>query len=168
AARYPPKQFATGAGDEGPDQHFHGQRKARRLALNRRLEPPRERSLRILAQLVHLRHAVYAPHGAERRAVLHAVILAPQVVGAVLLKWDTRMTALLRAPVDQAILADIEVPRAGAAEPVVWLSVGKVLLEAVVVREVEHRLSERHDPLQNQPLRLAPRARPAAAALDRS
>src|SRR5262249_11763865 len=111
-------------------------------------------------------HAVYAPHGAERRAVLHAVILAAQVVGAVLLQWDTRMTALLRAPVDQAILADIEVPRAGAAEPVVWLSVGKVLLEAVVVREVEHRLSERQDPLQNQPLRLVELEQPAASIMN--
>ena len=78
------------------------------------------------------------------------------------------MTTLLRAPVDQTILADIEVPGAGAAEPVVWLSVREVLLKSVVVGEVEQRLSERHDSLQNQPLRLVELKQPAGSTMNDS
>src|ERR1700719_334228 len=66
---------------------------------------------------------------AERSAGLLGVVLAAQVLHRVLGEGNAGIAALLRAPVDQAILADIEIARTGAATPFVRLALGDVVLE---------------------------------------
>ena len=78
-----------------------------------------------------------AAYGAQRRASLVTVILPLQILGAILLERDARVAPLLRTPVHEAVLADVEIPCTGTAVPLVGLPVGEVLLEAVVIREVE-------------------------------
>jgi hypothetical protein len=52
-------------------------------------------------------------------------------------EWDAGMTALLRAPMDESILANIEEARAGAAVPHIGKTAYEVFLETVVVSERE-------------------------------
>ena len=79
---------------------------------------------------IHRRHAVHAADRAVRRARLRRRELAADVVDGVALERHARIAALLRAVVHQAVLADVEVARAGAAAPLVRLAVGQVVLEA--------------------------------------
>lgn len=90
--------------------------------------------MRISAQLVYLRHAVDTAHGAQRRTAFDTVILGLQMVGGVLLQRNTRMTRMLRAPVHETVLADVEVSRTGAALPVVGLSVGDAPIGSHLMR----------------------------------
>src|SRR6185436_5941298 len=113
-----PKQPASGTRDKRPLQDLDGQRETRRLPADRRREPLRQRTLRVLAQFIHLRDAMDAANRTHRRAALDAVILGTEIVEAVLRQRDAWMTALLRAPMYETVLADIEVPRTGAALPV--------------------------------------------------
>src|SRR6185503_20029845 len=142
ARRGLPKQSASGTRDKRPLQDLDGQRETMRLPADRRREPLRQRPLRVLAQFVHLRDAMDTPNRTHRRAALDAVIFGTEIVEAVLRERDAWMTALLRAPMDETVFADIEVPRTGAALPVIGLALCKVLLKPVVVREVEQRLAE--------------------------
>src|SRR5215471_8427113 len=64
-----------------------------------------------------------------------------QIFGAILLERNTRTTALLRAIVDESILADVEIPASGAAFPVVRISLYEVLLKLVVVGKSRKRLA---------------------------
>jgi len=106
----------------------------------------------LVAQFVHLSDSMNAANRAQRSAALAAVILPLQIVRTVLLERDTRMPSLLRTPVHETVLADIEISRAGAAVPFIGHAVREVLLEAVVVREVEQRLAECDDALPTEPL----------------
>src|SRR6478609_5252296 len=72
---------------------------------------------------------MHAADRAERRAPFRRQQLAPDVLGRVAGERDAGHPALLRTPVDEAILTDVEIARAGAATPVVRLAVGKVGLE---------------------------------------
>ena len=54
----------------------------------------------------------------------------------------------------EAVLADVEIARAGAAVPFIRLAIGQILLKPVVVREVEHRLPERHNLFEDCSLRI--------------
>src|SRR5713226_786476 len=81
--------------------------------------------------------------GAVGRAEFFCRILAAPIGGGVFLERYARVPALLRTPVHQPVLADVEVTRAGAAPPVIFLSAGDVVLETV-----EQRIgprSKRHD-----------------------
>src|SRR5579862_299996 len=55
---------------------------------------------------------------------------APDVVDRVVVERRSGSAALLRAVMDQAVLADVKVARAGAAAPFVRLAVREVVLEA--------------------------------------
>ena len=55
--------------------------------------------------------------------------LATDLSTGVLKHRDTRITALLRTPVYTAIFRDVKITRAGAALPVVWLTVHQIFLE---------------------------------------
>src|SRR5205085_4497761 len=72
---------------------------------------------------------VRAGDRAERRAPLLGVVLALHVGLSVLGERDAGRAALLRAVVDESVLADVEVARAGAAAPGVSLARGEVVLE---------------------------------------
>src|SRR3954447_21191716 len=75
---------------------------------------------------IHERHAVDAADGAERCAPLRGQQLAADVVGRIGGERDAGEAALLRAPVDQPVLADVEIARAGATAPVVRLAIGEI------------------------------------------
>ncbi len=79
---------------------------------------------------VHRRHAMDAADRAVRRAGLFRAELAPDIGDGVGLERHARIPALLRAVVDQALFADVEISRARAASPLVRLPVGEVVLEA--------------------------------------
>ena len=78
------------------------------------------------------------------------------------------MAALLRAPVHQAILADVQIARAGAAMPLVRLAVREFLLEPIVVCEIQQRLAETGDFLQDRPLSIVERRQAAVLIVDDS
>src|SRR5215470_2467777 len=70
-----------------------------------------------------------AADGAVRRAPLRRQKLALDVVDRVGLERHPGNAALLRAVMDEAVLADVEVARARAAPPLVRLAVGEPFLE---------------------------------------
>src|SRR5262245_50416043 len=133
------KQLSLRTRDEQPHEDLDGARPLR-LTPNSSGKPLSESRLWTVAQLVNLGDSVHAPDGAERRAGFDLVVFPSQVGGAIALQGNCRMTALLRAPVHQAVLADVEIPGAGAAMPLVGPTEGEILLKAVVVCEGERRL----------------------------
>src|SRR5262245_23532552 len=80
------------------------------------------------------------------------MVFGTQLLETVAIQRNPRTATLLRAPMDQSILADIEIPGAGGAMPVVRFAVRQILLKAVVVGEIEDRLSGGHDALEHSPL----------------
>ena len=72
---------------------------------------------------------VRAGDGAERRAGFLRVVLAPEIFHRVIGERDAGIATLLRAVVDEPVLADVEVARAGAASPVVGASGGEIILK---------------------------------------
>src|SRR5262245_8653048 len=144
------KEIALRIRDERPHQDPDRNGEGRASIRSGCREPLRQRGLWILSQFVDLRDAVHAADGAVRRAFLHAVVLPPQVVGAVIVQWRAWPAALLRAPVHESVLTDIQVTTAGPAVPVVCLATGEIFLKAVVVGEVEDGLSSRDDLLEHR------------------
>src|SRR2546423_33076 len=67
---------------------------------------------------------------AVRGAGLARRELASNIVDRIRLERHGRITALLRAVVDEALFADVQVACAGAAPPLVRLPVREVVLEA--------------------------------------
>src|SRR5215472_523459 len=57
-------------------------------------------------------HLLHAGNGALRRAKLRSIKFAVSHLGRVLRQWYPRIAALLRAPVHQSILANVEIARA--------------------------------------------------------
>ena len=82
----------------------------------------------LLSHVVHHGSLVNAGDGAIGSAGLDAVILALQINLCVLLQGNARPAPLLRAVMDQTILADVEIAAAGVAVPVVRLPANQVLL----------------------------------------
>ncbi len=70
-----------------------------------------------------------------RRAGFLRKELAADIGNRIFFQRDARVAALLRAVVDQPILANVEVSCARAAAPVVGFSFGDVVLEAIDARE---------------------------------
>ena len=69
-----------------------------------------------------------------RRARFFRPVFPFEIGGPVLREPDAGRAALLRAPVDQAVFADVEVARAGAAVPLIRPAGDQILLEHVIVR----------------------------------
>src|ERR1700728_248986 len=77
------------------------------------------------------RHLVDARDGAVRRAGFLCQIFAAQIFTSVILQRRSRIAALLRAVVDESVLANVEIARSGAASPVVGQTLGDVVLKCV-------------------------------------
>ena len=66
-----------------------------------------------------------------RRAGLFCPIFAVDVVHGVLLEWNSRIAALLRAVVNQTVFANVKVTSPGAALPFVLDAVRDIVLKIV-------------------------------------
>ena len=104
---------------------------------------------------------MHAGNGATRGAAFFGAEFALALLGRVFGERNAGISALLRAIMDQAVLADVEVARAGAAAPIVFAARGDVVLEAIDASE--GALAERHDLFENFALALAERAELAVA-----
>ena len=76
-----------------------------------------EHSARILPDFVQHRRLLDTGDAAERRAFFDDGVLPFDVLVRVVSERDARMAALLRAPVNEPILADVEEARTGVAVP---------------------------------------------------
>src|SRR5581483_3450427 len=74
---------------------------------------------------------MHAGNRAMRSAALFGAILAADIVDCVFFKRNTRITALLRTIVHQAVFADIQITRSGAAAPLVRTPLRDVVLKPV-------------------------------------
>ena len=90
---------------------------------------------------------MHAGNGAARRAAFFCAKFALALLGRVFGQRNAGISALLRAVVDQAVLANVEIAGAGAASPIVFAARGDVVLEAV--HASEGTLAERHDLFEN-------------------
>src|SRR5205085_11810932 len=79
---------------------------------------------------------MHALECAGRRAPLLRVVLTLEIFHRVLFERDAGCAALLRAPVNQTVLADVQVARTGAAAPFVRLTVSNGVLKPVEARVV--------------------------------
>src|SRR5262249_10285537 len=111
-----------------------------RLGLERRSG----QGLRVAPEIDH-RNLVDAGDRAAGSALFLSPVSQADVIDRVLLERDTRISALLGAVVDQAVLADVDIASAGAAFPLVRLSVGDIALE--VIDAAVGALAEGFDPL---------------------
>ena len=117
------------------------------------------------------RDAVDAADRAERRAPFRRQELAADVVDRVRRRAARRAAALLRAPVHEPVLADVEIACAGAALPVVRLAVGKVHLEAAdagveVLEDLSASVDPPHHVVEHRALVRAERLEEAGAVVD--
>ena len=96
-----------------------------------------EHSARILADFIQHGGLLDTGDAAERRAFFDDGVLLFDVLVLVVNEWDAGMAALLRAPMDESILADVEEARAGAAVPCIGKTADEIFLETVVVSEGE-------------------------------
>ena len=94
------------------------------------------------------------------------MILAPQILRTVTLERCGGAAPLLRAPVNEPVLADIEIAGAGGAMPVVGSAYREILLKPVVVCKIEGGLSDRNHLLQHPALMIVERQQLAAAVVD--
>src|SRR5579864_9756136 len=85
---------------------------------------------------------VHAGNRALGRTGFFGEEFSAKIVAGVLFQRDSGVAALLRAVVDQAVLANIKVARTGAAPPLVGLALRDVVLEGVDAGETAllHRL----------------------------
>src|SRR5579863_3289491 len=68
-------------------------------------------------------------------------------LNSILGERNAGVAALLRAVMDEAVLANVEVARAGAAAPVVFAARGDIVLKRIDARK--RTLAEAHDFLEN-------------------
>src|SRR5439155_23764990 len=100
----------------------------------------------ILAQLVsgHLRVApvvedanlMHALDSAGGRAPLFGFVFAVEIFDSVVCEGNSRIAALLRAPVNQAVFADVEIARAGTTAPLIRFALGDAVLKPVKARVI--------------------------------
>ena len=74
-------------------------------------------------------YLVHAGNGAARGAAFFGEEFAVALLVGVFHERNAGIAALLRAIVDQAVFADVEVARAGAAAPVVFLAARRCCAE---------------------------------------
>src|ERR1700687_1551159 len=100
-----------------------------------------------IAPVVQDAHLLHAGNGAARRAEFLREIFVAAHFRRVLRQRNARISALLRTPVHQAVLANIEIARAGAAAPVVFAAARVIVLEFVEARK--RALPQRHHLFEN-------------------
>src|SRR5580704_18169596 len=103
---------------------------------------------------------------AAGRAALFGQEFAAAALGTVLRQRDAWISALLRAVVHQAILADIKVAGAGAATPIILFAGGNVVLKLIHARE--RLLAERHDLFENFALARSQRLKLTVAVVNQA
>jgi len=81
------------------------------------------------------RSLMHAGNGAARRATFLRHEFALALLVRIFEQRHAGIPALLRTIMDQAIFADVQVARAGAAPPVVFEAFGDVVLELINARE---------------------------------
>src|SRR5262245_66281864 len=91
---------------------------------------------------------MHAADGAVRRAPLGTHELAADVVESVLFERRPGCASLLRTPVHQTVLADVQVAAARPAVPVVWPAFDEILLKPAYagVQVLEDLLSRADEP----------------------
>ena len=99
-----------------------------------------------------------------RSARFFRVELAMAALGGVLGERDARIAALLRAVMDEAILANVEIARAGAAAPMVFAARGDIVLKRIDARK--RAFAEAHDFLENFALVRCKRLKLAVAVVN--
>lgn len=88
-----------------------------------------------------------ARNRASRRAAFLCFVLALAPLRRILVERDPRISALLGAVMNQAVLADIQVAGARPAAPIVFASSGDIVLEGIDSRK--GAFPESHDLLEN-------------------
>ena len=63
---------------------------------------------------------MHAPDRAMWRARFLGEVFSFDVGKRIFLEWNARVTPLLGTIVNQPVFANVEIPRAGAASPIVW------------------------------------------------
>src|SRR5262249_5383099 len=96
---------------------------------------------RVLPDCIEHSRLLYARDRAIGRTGLLDRRLALQIRARVLCERYAGMAPLLRAIVDQPILADVQESSASAAVPAIREALRDVFLEAIVLREGEHLLA---------------------------
>ena len=66
-----------------------------------------------------------------RRARFLGVELAAKIIHGVVHQRNAGVAALLRAPVNEAVFADIQVARSGSAAPLIGLAASDIVLELI-------------------------------------
>src|SRR5690242_693691 len=89
-----------------------------------------------VAPVVENANLVNALEGARRRAPFLGFVLAIEIFHRVLLEWDSRITALLRAPVDQTFFANVQIARAGTTAPVIRFAFRDAVLKPIESRVI--------------------------------
>ena len=84
---------------------------------------------------VNYGNLVHARNRAARGAALLRQKLALPLLIGIIFQWNARVPTLLRAIMNEAVLADIQIARTGPAPPVVLASLCNVVLEIVQARE---------------------------------
>src|ERR1044072_2155506 len=90
----------------------------------------RRRLLRV-APVIENADLMQALQGRRRRDAFFSLTHSIEIVHSVLVERNAGIAALLRAPVDQTYLADVEITRAGATTPVVRLTFSNAVLKPV-------------------------------------
>jgi hypothetical protein len=137
------KPSAVPAAQKKPDEDPYGRGQLRRLhsPFGRRKQL-QNRFARVLPQIVENRSLLDAIDRAEGGTTLHGFILSRKVRERILIQRDCGIATLLRAPVDKALLADIQVPASGVAVPVVRHPAPEVVLEPVIAEKGEYRFAQ--------------------------
>src|SRR6202044_120038 len=90
---------------------------------------------------------MHAGYRTTRSAALLREKFAVALLVGILRQRNAGVAALLRAVMHQAVLADVEIARAGAASPVVLQALGDIVLELIDARE--GLLAQRHNLFEN-------------------
>ena len=109
---------------------------------------------------------MHAGHGATRSAAFLREKFALAMLFRVFGKRHARVSALLRAVMHQAVLADVQIARARATTPVVLQPLSDVVLELIDARE--GLLAQRHDLFENFLLARAQRLQLAVVVVQNS
>src|SRR5574340_458925 len=80
---------------------------------------------------IQVRNLMDARHRARRRTGLLRQEFPPNILCRVFVKGFAGPAALLRTIMDQPVFADVEIPGAGAATPIIGLALGDVFLKAI-------------------------------------
>src|SRR6266436_6321564 len=117
------------------------------LRLRRRRRHRHRLQILRVAPVIQNPHLLHAGNRAPRRAKFFREIFAVPHLGRVLRQRNPRISALLRAPMHQSVLANVQIPRARSASPVVLPPARHVVLEFIESRK--RPLPQLHDLFKN-------------------